>query len=404
VSRFYSAWSHLPRGNTFQWNTVANYKAVNKKSNASGAVMKKIFFLVTAVWLLGSVSVVSAGPFDYEFEQPAAGVWVGVRPDSPKFPVMGNATFVISDQGVVVFDGGGVAVMAEHLIDKIRSVTDVPVTHVVISHWHGDHNFGIYRFAEEFPNVQFIAHSFTGAAMNGSPVDYISKYPGFIESNVPEFKEILEKGIDSDETELTEHNRQAYEQIIRDADEIDAEFKRARLTTPDITFDDKLVIHSGSRTIELLYLGHGNTAGDIVMWLPDERLVATGDLVVLPTPYAFNVPPRAWAATLRKLNGLRYTTLIPGHGETQTDTGYVDLVIEAAESIADQRDALLAQGLSHEEVEARLDFSDFETRFTGGDAYIKGYYDDWFEQPFRKASIKALSGEPMVVIKQKGSK
>lgn len=366
--------------------------------------MKQISGLVLAVWLLGSVSTVVAGPFDYEFHESAPGVWTGVRPDSPKFPVMGNTTFVVSDQGVVVFDGGGVAVMAEQIIDKIQAVTTAPVTHVIISHWHGDHNFGIYRFAEEFPNVQFVAHSFTSAAMNGSPLDYISKYPDFVENNVPEFMSIVETGIDSDDTELTAHNRQTYEQIVRDADEIDAEFKRVKLTTPNIVFDDNLVIHSGKRRIELLYLGQGNTAGDIVMWLPEERLVAAGDLVVLPTPYAFNVPPRAWAATLRNLNNLGYAALIPGHGEIQTDTRYVDLLIEAAESIADQRDELLAKGLSHEEVERQLDFGAFESRFTGGDEYVRGYYDDWFVQPFRKAAIKALSGEPMVVIKPKGSK
>jgi glyoxylase-like metal-dependent hydrolase (beta-lactamase superfamily II) len=370
----------------------------------NGAAMKQIHCAMIAMWLLGSVGTAGAGPFHYEFHEVAPAVWTGIRPDSPKFPVMGNTTFVVSDQGVVVFDGGGVAAMAEQIIEKIRSVTAAPVTHVIISHWHGDHNFGIYRFAEEFPNVQFVAHSFTGAAMNGSPVDYISNYPEFVEKNVPEFKDILEKGIDSDDTELTDHNRQAYEQIISDADEISAEFKRVKLTTPGITFDKKLVIHSGKRRIELLHLGHGNTEGDIVMWLPEERLVATGDLVVLPTPYAFNVPPRAWAATLRNLNGLGYAVLIPGHGEIQTDTRYVDLVIEAAESIADQRDELLAKGLSHEELETQLDFGAFESRFTGGDEYIKGYYNDWFEQPLRKAAIKALSGESMVVINPKGSK
>ena len=83
--------------------------------------------------------------FSFEFEEIAENVWVGVRPDSPRFPVMGNTMFVISDEGVVVFDGGGVSGMADQIIDKIRSLTTKPVTHVVISHWHGDHNFGVSR-------------------------------------------------------------------------------------------------------------------------------------------------------------------------------------------------------------------------------------------------------------------
>ena len=169
---------------------------------------------------------------------------------------------------------------------------------------------------------------------------------------------------------------------------------------PNVVFDDKLVIYSGSRRIELLLLGHGNTEGDIVMWLPEEKLVATGDLVVLPTPYAFNVPPRAWAATLKSLNNLDYEILVPGHGAIQTDSSYVDLNIEVAESIADQRDELLASGLSTEEMEEQLDFSAFEQRFTGGDEYTRGFYEAYFVEPFRKAASKELSGERMVPIER----
>jgi len=134
------------------------------------------------------------------------------------------------------------------------------------------------------------------------------------------------------------------------------------------------------------------------MWLPDERIVATGDIVVLPTPYAFNVPPRAWANTLRALNDLDYEILVPGHGEIQTNTTYVDLVIEAAEHIADQRDTMLASGMNSDEVEAALDFSAYETRFTQGDEYVKTYYDAYFVEPLRAAAMKALTGEPMVDI------
>jgi glyoxylase-like metal-dependent hydrolase (beta-lactamase superfamily II) len=124
------------------------------------------------------------GPFQFEFQEIGPGVWAGIRPDGPRFPVMGNTTFVISDAGVVVFDGGGMPAMAEQIIAKVRSLTDKPVTHVVISHWHGDHYFGAYRFAEEFPNVQFIAHEFTNEVMNSSRITYVDRERNFIERNM----------------------------------------------------------------------------------------------------------------------------------------------------------------------------------------------------------------------------
>ena len=135
-------------------------------------------------------------PFVFTFEELAPGVWAGVRPDGPRFPVMGNTLFVISEAGVVVYDGGGMPAMAEQIIEKIRSLTDLPVTHVVTSHWHGDHNFGVFRFGEEFDNVQFIAHEFTAEVMNSSRINYIDREMGFVEQNFEEFKKIVETGVD----------------------------------------------------------------------------------------------------------------------------------------------------------------------------------------------------------------
>lgn len=350
------------------------------------------------VFLFITAPASADGPFSIEFEELAPGVWAGVRPDGPRFPVMGNTTFVIGDSGVVVFDGGGMPVMSELVIDKIRTLTDKPVTHVIISHWHGDHFFGVYRFAEEFPGVQFIAHEFTRDVINSSRINYVDRELGFVESNLEEFTKIVETGFDSEGKEQTATDRAIYARILEDRDVIDYEFLRAKVTPPTIVFSDRYTLQSGGRDIELHFLGHGNTAGDIVMWLPEERIVATGDIVVLPSPYAFNVPPRPWAETLHAINGLEYDTLVPGHGAVQHNTDYVDLLIEAAESIAQQRDSLTTQGIDGEELEAALDFSAFEERFTHGDEYIRAHYNEWFTGPFRKAATKALSGEPMVQI------
>ena len=358
--------------------------------------MKKTSWILSI--LLQSTIAYSDGPFVFEFEELAPGVWAGVRADAPRFPVMGNTTFVISEEGVVVFDGGGMPAMSEQLIEKIRSLTDKPVTDVVISHWHGDHFFGVSRFADEYPGVRFIAHEFTRDVINSTRINYVDRERGFVESNREEFEKIVETGVDSEGNHQSDIERMVYQRILDDEEQIDYEFLRAKVTPPDTVFKDRYVIESGGRTLELLHLGHGNTAGDIVMWLPEERIVATGDIVVLPSPYAFNVPPRPWAATLRAINALDYEILVPGHGPVQRDTRYVDLVIEAAESIAAQRDALIADGVERDALAERLDFSAFEERFTGGDEYLKGYFDAWFAGPFRQAAVKALTGEPMVAI------
>lgn len=350
--------------------------------------------LTMGLWL--SAPVNAQDPYIPTFTELAPGVWAGVREDNPRFPVMGTATFVISDVGVVVYDGGGSATMADRIITKIRSLTDLPVTHVVISHWHGDHNFGIFRYLEEYENVQVVAHSFTQAVFDGTRIDYIDGYP----EQIPNFRPQIVKGL-QDEKLLSGEPMPAimkfvYERILEDANKIHEDNQRVKVTHATVTFDDKLTIRSGNRRIELLYLGDGNTAGDIVMWLPDEKIVATGDLVVHPVPYAFNMPPKKWGNTLRRLQGLGYETLVPGHGDLQRDPNYVNLLIQTADSVIAQRDRLTAQNIEEAEAISQIDFSDFETRFTGDSEYLAVYFDAWFKKPFAAAAFKELKNIPMV--------
>ena len=360
------------------------------------SVLQKIAVALGAVTLFVP-SDARPDPFELAFSELAPGVWTGIREGSTRLPVTGNAVFVISDEGVVVFDGGSVPLMSERLIAKIRELTDRPVTHVAVSHWHGDHNLGIHRFLEEFAAVEVIGHPFTRAAMLGSPMDYARKRDR-ARDFIPTLSRMVETGADEEGHAISNTARQWYADAVTNADIIDREYQRAEITPPKLLFEDKLVLWSGDRRIEFLYLGDGNTAGDIVMWLPEERIVATGDLVVLPTPYGFNVPPRKWARTLRNLQALGYGTLVPGHGEVQHDTAYVDLLIETAESIAEQRDGLLESGLDEAEVQDKLDFSNFRERYTHGDILNGERFDEWFAQPFAAAALKALAEEPMVVV------
>lgn len=365
------------------------------------SLVRRVLFFVSLVVVLSSARTGparAAGVFDFTFEELAPGVWTAIRTDSARIPVMGNATFVITESDVIVFDGGGTARMAEQVLAKIQEETDLPITHIGISHWHGDHHFGIHVLLEAFPDAEVVAHRFTRDAMLGSPISYIDRYPTFAERNRPGIETVVESGKDSQGNDVDESMREQYGVLLDDLEFIGAEFQRSRVTVPTLTIEDRLTLHRGGRTVEFLFLGAGNTAGDLLMWLPEEKVVATGDLVVHPTPYLYNVPPRAWAETMRALNALGYEALVPGHGAVQRDTEYVDLLIELAESAADQRDALLAEGMAEDEVVARLDFSAFEERFARGDPYLANRFRVWGAGPFRYAALKALKGEPMVVI------
>lgn len=365
---------------------------------------QKIIFLKTLLLAVACSGIAvfantaNADPLIPTFEELAPGVWAGVREDNPRNPVMGTATFVVSDVGVVVYDGGGMPLFAERVIEKIRSVTDKPVTHVAISHWHGDHNFGIHPYLEAFPNVQVISHNFTHEVFNSKRIRYIDGYGTGTMDYKKTVEGYMESGKDGQGNDLTDAHRKFYQNIINDAEIVHADSQRVKVTQPTITFEDKLTVISGNRVIEFMYLGDANTAGDIVMWLADEKIVATGDIVVEPIPYLFNVPPRKFSVTLQNINALNYDTLVPGHGKIQRDKAYVNLLIAFADNIADQRDVLLAEGYTVDAAKEKLDFSAFEERFTGGDPYLTFFFNAWSKRPFAAAVFKALKGIPMVEI------
>jgi len=356
-----------------------------------------VLVLVLSLTPLMAEQALPDDPYTYTWHELAPGVWSGVRENGPQAPVMGTSTFVVGDDGVVVFDGGGAPLMSERLMKKVAEVTNQPITHVVISHWHGDHHFGVWRIIEEFPGVQVISHEFTRAATLGAPMDYIKDSGTAIERFAVSANERLATGLERDgETPLSEDVLDYYRYVLEHKDLLDSQFKQYAATAARMTFEDKMTIYTGTREIQLLHVGDGNTEGDVIMWLPQEKIVATGDIVVLPTPYAFNVYPDRWRDTLLAINELEYEILVPGHGEIQRSKDFTNLMIEVLDSIIEQTDQFIEAGLTQEEAEARYDYSVFEERFTGGDPYVAFFYNNYFTEPLSSAAYRAAKGEVLV--------
>jgi len=343
-----------------------------------------------ALFLLMMFASNSAGatPFEVAWNELAPGVWTGQRPDSPRTPVLGNTTLVISDEGAVVFDGGGAPLASEQVVAKVRELTSQPVTHIIVSHWHGDHDYGIFRILEAFPQAQVLSHPYTREKLDKNSIseDFLTDY-------IPKLRERIASKTYSNGQPIEDKDIGRYQDIIDHAELIDQQQKTSILTYPSVTFTDRLTIWSGGREIQLLHLGLSNTAGDVIMYLPDEKIVATGDIVVMPTPYGFGSYPAAWAQSIRELKKLDYNLLVPGHGETQTDDAYLDLLIETFESVATQMEELVAQGLDLEAAKTQLDFTKVQPRFTGGDTFLDRLFEIWFKTPISEAAWKVASGQ-----------
>lgn len=186
-------------------------------------------------------------------------------------------------------------------------------------------------------------------------------------------------------------------QFAAAADLLDREYRSFTVALPNLVFTGDLSIYSGSREVRILHLGAGNTPGDLLLWLPQEKILATGDLVVWPTPYGHGGHPVEWAVTLRKIAAMDFRMLVPGHGEPLPEENasrdYVELLATTLEQVAAQMQAMVAAGVPAEDAVKRLDLSALEVRFTQGDAFLQERLAEWFTEPIAQAAWREANGE-----------
>jgi glyoxylase-like metal-dependent hydrolase (beta-lactamase superfamily II) len=136
---------------------------------------------------------------------------------------------------------------------------------------------------------------------------------------------------------------------------------------PTLLVTRELTLYRGERTIEIRHITRGNTAGDLVVWLPKERVVITGDLVVYPTPYVFDSYIGDWVTSLDSLKALDAAVLIPGHGPVLRDYRYVDMVSRALRAVQGQVGAAVARGLELDSIRKVVKLDSLRAEFVGND-------------------------------------
>jgi len=156
------------------------------------------------------------------------------------------------------------------------------------------------------------------------------------------------------------------------------EFSTIVVEAPTVTFESALHIDLGGRVVELKHLGRGNTGGDVVAWLPAERMLVAGDLVDHPVPYAFGGYPGEWIGTLDRLAALDPLLVVPGHGEVLRGKGYIERVAGLIRGIRQQVNDLLEKngsGFALDEVQKAIDLGAARREFAGDDADNQEFFD-----------------------------
>ena len=203
------------------------------------------------------------------FDQLAEGVYAYTAEGDP------NSGIVIGDDAVLVADTQATPIMAQDVIDRIRQVTDKPIKHLVLTHYHAVRVLGASAYGAE----NIIASQNTRDLIEErGQQDYDSEAGRFPR---------LFSGIES----------------------------VPGLTWPNLVFKRELTLCLGNREVKILHLGEGHTRGDTAVWLPKEKILFSGDLVEHgATPYTGDAYHRIWPSTLDAVAALQPQKLVPGRG------------------------------------------------------------------------------------------
>ena len=231
------------------------------------------------------------------------GVWSAIGATAPgTYANSGhnnNLSFVITAEGVLVVNAGDNYLLAKALHDEIKKITDKPVKYVVLENGQGHAMLGANYWQQQ--GVPVIAH-----------VDAAHE----IEEQSFALLEVMQE--------------RAREKAAG-----------TRVVMPDITFEDNKIIELGGERIELLNLGPAHSPGDIVVWLPEKRLVISGDMAFHQRmlPLFEHTDTAAWIETWDSFEALGAELVIPGHGEPTdmaTVTRYTrDYLLYLREKIAE---------------------------------------------------------------------
>ena len=186
-----------------------------------------------------------------------------------------NTGIVVGDDAVIVIDAQATPVMAQDVIRHIRTVTDKPVKYVVLTHYHAVRVLGASGYRPE----QIIASRDT--------------YDLIVERGEQDMKSEIER----------------FPRLFRDVESVPG------LTWPTLVFEQRMTLWLGKLQVDLMQLGRGHTKGDTVVWLPQEKILFSGDLVEYDaTPYAGDAYLADWPATLDAVAALQPQKLVPGRG------------------------------------------------------------------------------------------
>jgi len=280
----------------------------------------------------------------HRLEEVAEGVYFAIG--TGDIYTMSNALIIERDHDVVIVDSHITPAAGRALLDSIRVVTSKPVTTLINSHFHYDHSNGTPAFGD----IEIIGHEVTYEKLTSDPENehtYQSSLRRF-DNTVNRLQTELSNATSAEERQELQQQLAYWQRHVEAQEEI-------VFTPPTQTLRDKMTLYRGGREIQLHFFGRAHTGGDLAIYLPEEKIVFTGDMMLGGISYMGDGYVTEWADTLRGLLSLDIELILPGHGPGFSEVERISHVADYYSDLTREIRRLRSEGYSAEEAAARAD-------------------------------------------------
>lgn len=276
----------------------------------------------------------------------ADGVYVILHADATDEWPHGNTGVVEGRRSLFVIDSTYLPSRAAADIALLRKVTSKPVAYLTTTHWHMDHNNGAVAYMDAYPGLTYLVEEQTARWMP------LNQRWWSLNSTAPDGARV--KAIATLRAD-TEHGA-ANGPVIAQREGEQRELALLKVVAPNRTFSGRMDLDFEGHRIVLQGRGRANSPSDTTFYLPDEKILFAGDIVVhTPLPFVGGSYPYDWVRVIDELKQLPFATLVPGHGAVQRDRVYLGRLRDLLGAAVAGIEASLAAGRTLEQAQATID-------------------------------------------------
>ena len=333
----------------------------------------RVLLAVFAVGALGIVVRSQTSPPDaaYRFTQIQPGVYSALG--TGRLNVGSNSAVIVNQDDVVIVDSHITPEAARAMLRELKAITDKPVTTLINTHFHYDHTNGNQVFPA---TVDIIGHEFTRMKLTADPM-----HTGMLSQALA----AAPRQVEALKARVAAERDPAAKAKLEQQLEVQSAYARQLLelkpTPPNVTMNDRMTLYRGGREIRLMYLGRGHTGGDLVVYLPKERVLCSGDLLVNGIANLVDGYVNDWPDTLEKLKPLDFVDVIPGHGDPFKGKERIDYFQAYLRDVWQQASRLHAAHVPVEEAAKRIDMTAHKAHYATiqgpglNPVYVQRMYD-----------------------------